>query len=65
MMMNKIFFQLTGAYLVLALMIAMVSAQYDYNNDHTAKPSSAVIVAADIFICLAVATVALVAGFIF
>lgn len=50
------------ACLVLSLMIAMASAQYD--NDSVKTPSSAVIVAADI-IGLAVATVALVGGFIY
>ncbi|KAG7563751.1 hypothetical protein ISN44_As10g005230 [Arabidopsis suecica] len=60
--MMKMFVQMTGACLVLALVIPVVSAQYDYDN--TAKPSSAVTVATDIFTGLAIATVALVAGLI-
>ncbi|CAH8266923.1 unnamed protein product [Arabidopsis lyrata] len=61
--MMKMFVQMTGACLVLALVIPVVSAQYDYDN--TAKPSSAVTVATDIFTGLAIATVALIAGFIY
>ncbi|KAH0869770.1 hypothetical protein HID58_076792 [Brassica napus] len=62
--MKNIIVQMTLACLVLALMIAMVSAQYDY--DSSAKtPNSAITVATDIFISLAVPAVALVAGFIY
>ncbi|CAE6069441.1 unnamed protein product [Arabidopsis arenosa] len=61
--MMKMFAQMTGACLVLALVIPVVSSQYDYDN--TTKPSSAVTVATDIFTGLAIATVALVAGFIY
>ncbi|WZZ01729.1 hypothetical protein YC2023_074057 [Brassica napus] len=57
--MKNIFVQMTLACLVLALMIAMVSAQYDYDSAKT--PNSAVTVATDIFISLAIAAVALVA----
>lgn len=59
--MKNIFVQMTSACLMLALMIAMVSAQYDNDNDNAKRPSSAVIVVADIFAGLAVAAVA---GFI-
>ncbi|CAA7046557.1 unnamed protein product [Microthlaspi erraticum] len=75
-MMKKIFVQTTVACLVLAMMIAMVSAQkHDDHDDHEGhedhpptaakSPNSAVIVAADMFTGLAAAAVALVAGFIY
>ncbi|CAG7872668.1 unnamed protein product [Brassica rapa] len=61
--MKNIFVRMTLACLVLALMIAMVSAQYDYDSAKT--PNSAVTVATDIFISLAIAAVALLASFIY
>ncbi|KAL0692592.1 hypothetical protein Bca4012_059772 [Brassica carinata] len=64
-MMKNIFVQMTLACLVLALMITTVSAQYDNDNNYTKTPNSAVLVAADIFTGLAVATMALVASFIY
>ncbi|ESQ32739.1 hypothetical protein EUTSA_v10005225mg [Eutrema salsugineum] len=79
-MMKKVLVQITVACLLLA-MFAMVSAQEKHDDhdhhegdghDHAPapgpsmmKPSSAVIVAADMFTGLVAATVALVAGFIF
>lgn len=76
-MVKKIFVQITVACLVLAMMIAMVSADDDEphegdGHDHASapepsskKPSSAVFVAVDMFTGLAAAAVALVAGFIY
>lgn len=62
--MKNIIVQMTLACLVLALMIAMVSAQYDYYSS-AKTPNSAVTVATDIFISLAVPAVSLVADFIY
>ncbi|CAG7895393.1 unnamed protein product [Brassica rapa] len=64
-MMKNIFVQMTFACLVLALMITTVSAQYDNDNNYAKTPNSAVIAAADIITGLAVAIMALVAGFIY
>ncbi|CAN7125096.1 unnamed protein product [Brassica rapa subsp. narinosa] len=64
-MMKNIFVQMTLACLVLALMITTVSAQYDNDNNYAKTPNSSVIAAADIITGLAVAIMALVAGFIY
>ncbi|VVB04205.1 unnamed protein product [Arabis nemorensis] len=62
--MMKIFVQMTLACLVLALLIMMASAQYDYDSTSAKTPNSAVIPATDIFTSFAVAFLALVACFI-
>lgn len=75
-MMKKIFVQISVACLVLALVIAMVSAQghddHEGHADHDGhdhapakSPNAAVIVAADMFTGLAAVTVALLAGYIY
>lgn len=63
--MKNIFVQMTFACLVLASMITTVSAQYDNDNNYAKTSNSAVIAAADIITGLAVAAMALVAGFIY